>query len=178
MKNSIERILISEEQINEAVKKIGKQITDEYQGKDLLMLCVLKGSIVFFADLIRNIDCHVNIDFIKASSYGCSTVSSGCVRVADLSHLVVEGRHIIIVEDILDTARTLHTIKTCMLELKPESLKIVTLLDKKARRVTELEADIKGFDIGNEFVVGYGLDYNEKFRNLPYIGVLKESEYK
>ncbi len=176
--DAIEKILITEEEIKAKVAELGRQITQEYDGKNPLMLCVLKGSVVFYADLIRAIECPVEIDFIRASSYGSGTVSGGKVNFSVGGHVEIEGRDVILVEDILDTARTLYTVKTEMMRSNPASLKIVTLLDKPSRRVVKgFSAEYSGFAIEDHFVVGYGLDYAEQFRNLPYVGILKPEIY-
>lgn len=176
--DAIEKILVTEEEIKAKVVELGKLLTQEYDGKNPLMLCVLKGSVVFYADLIRAIECPVEIDFIRASSYGSGTVSGGKVNFSVGGHVEIEGRDVILVEDILDTARTLYTVKTEMMRSNPASLKIVTLLDKPSRRVVKgFTADYTGFAIEDHFVVGYGLDYAEQFRNLPYVGILKPEVY-
>lgn len=176
--DAIEKILVTEEEIKAKVAELGRQITQEYAGRNPLMLCVLKGSVVFYADLIRAIECPVEIDFIRASSYGSGTVSGGKVNFSVGGHVEIEGRDVILVEDILDTARTLYTVKTEMMRSNPASLKIVTLLDKPSRRVVKgFSAEYSGFAIEDHFVVGYGLDYAEQFRNLPYVGILKPEIY-
>ncbi len=174
----VEKVLVSEEEIKAKVKELGKLLTEEYKDKKPLMLCVLKGSVVFYADLIRAMECPVEIDFIRASSYGSGTVSGGKVNFSVGAHVEIEGRDVVLVEDILDTARTLYTVKSEMLRSNPKSLKIVTLLDKPSRRVVKgFTADYTGFAIEDHFVVGYGLDYAERFRNLPYVGILKPEVY-
>ncbi|MBE6888776.1 MAG: hypoxanthine phosphoribosyltransferase [Ruminococcaceae bacterium] len=176
--NEIESILVSEEEIREKVKEMGRVLTEEYKDKNPLFLCVLKGSVTFFSDLIRAVECPLEIDFIRASSYGSGTVSGGKVNFTVGGHVHIEGRDVVVVEDILDTARTLYTVKNEMLRSEPASLKIVTLLDKPSRRVVKgFSADYTGFAIEDHFVVGYGLDYNERFRNLPYVGILKPEVY-
>ncbi|MCH5195388.1 MAG: hypoxanthine phosphoribosyltransferase [Oscillospiraceae bacterium] len=170
--NEVENILFTEEQIKTRVKELGAELTKEYSGKNPLFLCVLRGASVFFADLIRSVECPLEIDFIKASSY-VGTDSSGEVRVGgeipDIS-----GRDVVLVEDIVDTARTLSKLKTLLLGQDPGSLKVAALLDKPSRRTVEgFKADYTGYEIDDLFVVGYGLDCDMKFRNLPYIGVLK-----
>ncbi len=176
--NEIEKVLVSEEEIKAKVKELGQLLTEEYKDRNPLMLCVLKGSVVFYADLIRAMECPVEIDFIRASSYGTGTVSGGKVNFSVGGHVKIEGRDVILVEDILDTARTLYTVKSEMLRSSPASLRIVTLLDKPSRRVVKgFTADYTGFAIEDHFVVGYGLDYAERFRNLPYVGILKPEVY-
>ncbi|MBP1542601.1 MAG: hypoxanthine phosphoribosyltransferase [Oscillospiraceae bacterium] len=177
--NEIDRILISEEEIKQKVAEMGRVLTKEYEGKNPLFICVLKGSVVFFADLIREMHCPLEINFLKASSYGNSSVSSGNVKLDVGAGIDFKGRHVVIVEDILDTARTLYALKNELLTREPASLKLVTLLDKPSRRVVKgFTADYEGFDIDDLFVVGYGLDYDERFRNLPYVAVLKPEVYE
>lgn len=176
--DEIESVLISEEEIRAKIKEMGKILTEEYKDKNPLFLCVLKGSAVFFADLIRKMECPVEIDFIRASSYGSGTVSGGKVNFTVGGDVRIKGRNVVLVEDILDTARTLYTVKNEMLRSEPASLKIVTLLDKPSRRVVKgFTGDYTGFAIDDHFVVGYGLDYDERFRNLPYVGILKPEVY-
>ncbi len=170
----IERVLFTEDEIKAKVAEMGAQLTREYEGKNPLFICVLKGSVVFFADLIREIKCPLEINFLRASSYGSGTVSSGEVKLSIGEGIDFENRDVILVEDILDTARTLYALKNELLKRGPKSLKIVTLLDKPSRRVVKgFSADYEGFAIDDLFVVGYGLDFDEKFRNLPYIGIKK-----
>ncbi|MGI6738903.1 MAG: hypoxanthine phosphoribosyltransferase [Christensenellales bacterium] len=173
----IEHILYSEEVIAEAVDKIAKQITEDYRGKSPVFICILKGASVFFTDLIRKVDLPLSIDFMAISSYGSSTKTSGVVRILKDLDESVEGKDVIIVEDIIDTGLTLSYIKNTLIQRKVNSISIAALLDKPERRKTELEIDYKGLVIPNEFVVGYGLDYDEKYRNLSSIGVLKPSIY-
>ncbi len=166
-------ILLNEQQIKERVKALGAEITRDYKGKDPMMLCVLKGATVFFADLIREIETEVQIEFIRASSY-VGERSSGQVTldVRDLPD--VSGRDVVIVEDIVDTARTLSLLTERISQMMPASLKVAALLDKPSRRVVEgFKADYTGFEIDDFFVVGYGLDCDQRFRNLPYIGIFK-----
>lgn len=171
----IEKVLLTEEEIKAKVSELGELLTREYEGKNPLFICVLKGSVVFFADLIRAIKCPLEIDFLRASSYGGGTVSSGSVSFSVGANIDMRGRHVVIVEDIMDTARTLFALKNELLKREPASLKIVTLLDKPSRRVVSgFSADYEGFAIDDLFVVGYGLDCGEKFRNLPYIGILRQ----
>ena len=170
--DEVERILFSEEQIKARVKEMGELLTKEYADKNPLFLCVLRGASVFFCDLIRNVECPLEIDFIRAKSY-VGTNSSGNVEVeGDLSK--IPGRDVVIVEDIADTARTLSKLKSLLLEQDPKSLRTAVFLDKPSRRVIkDFKADYTGFEIEDFFVVGYGLDCDDKYRNLPYIGVMK-----
>jgi hypoxanthine phosphoribosyltransferase len=174
---AIERVLIDEEELRRRVRELGAQITEEYRGKDLLLVSVLKGSIVFIADLIRAIAIPHEIDFMATSSYGASARSSGVVRILKDLNKPIEGRNVVVVEDIIDSGHTLDYLLRILQERQPASLRIVTLLDKPERREVDIHVDWVGFSIPNDFVVGYGLDYNEFFRNLPYIGVLKPSVY-
>ncbi|MBQ7834374.1 MAG: hypoxanthine phosphoribosyltransferase [Ruminiclostridium sp.] len=178
MNKDIERILFSEEELKNAVKKIGEEITKDYAGKKPLLVAILKGSIVFMADLMREIDLNCDIDFMVAKSYGSAAVSSGNVKIIKDLDTDITGRDLIIVEDILDSARTLYSVRNYLMQKNPSSIKICTLLDKKVARAFDLKADYKCFDIENEFVVGYGLDYAENYRSLPYVGVLKHEVYE
>ncbi|MFZ2539507.1 MAG: hypoxanthine phosphoribosyltransferase [Oscillospiraceae bacterium] len=177
MKNDILKVLISEEELSNKVKELGKQISDDYKGKNLLMVSVLKGSVVFMADLMRAVTVPCQIDFMSVSSYGNSSKTSGVVKIVKDLDINLEGFDLLIVEDILDSGKTLSYIKNMLLERNPSSIKICTLLDKPERRQSDVLADYKGFNVPDEFVVGYGLDFAEKYRNLPYIGVLKPSVY-
>lgn len=169
----VDRALFTEEQIQKRVKELGETLCTEYADKNPLFLCVLKGASVFFCDLIRNMECPVEIDFIKASSY-CGTDSTGEVKLDMSAVPELAGREVVIVEDILDTARTLSLLKAELLKMNPASLKVVCMLDKPSRRVVKgFKADLVGFEIEDLFVVGYGLDCDQKFRNLPYIGIYK-----
>lgn len=177
MSEDIERVLISEEELQDIVKKLGKQISEDYKDKDLLLVSVLKGSVIFMADLMRAIDIPCNIDFMAVSSYGSGTSSSGVVKIIKDLDKAIEGKDLLIVEDILDSGRTLNYIKGILEARSPNSIRICTLFDKPERREVNLYADYIGSKVPNEFIVGYGLDYSEYYRNLPYIGVLKESVY-
>ena len=178
MDEVISEVLYSKEQIARAVNEIGKKITEEYRGKKPLLVGILKGSITFMADLMRAIEIDCEIDFMVAQSYGNSTTSSGVVQIKKDLETDIEGRDVILIEDILDTARTLHAVKQTLLSRNPASIKICTLLDKKVERNFEIKADYKCFDIENQFVVGYGLDYAQSYRCLPYIGILKKEIYE
>lgn len=173
MEEILERVLLDEEQIKKRIKELGRDITEDYKNKDLLMIGVLKGAIVFFSDLIRAIDLPLTTDFIAVSSYGSSTKSSGIVRILKDLDEPVDGKDILIVEDIIDTGLTLHYLVDNIITRNPNSVKICCLLDKPERRLTEVDVDYIGFAIPDEFVVGYGLDYNERYRNLPNINVLR-----
>ena len=174
----IEKILITREQIQMRCAELGKQLTEEYQDKTPLVVGVLKGAVPFMADIVREMNCYLEIDFLDVSSYGNATVSSGEVKIVKDLDTNVEGRDLLIVEDIIDSGRTLAYLVDLFKYRKAKSVKIVTLLDKPEGRVVPIEADYVGFDVPNEFVVGYGLDYIQQYRNLPYVGVLKPSVYQ
>ncbi len=178
MHKDAERILISKEEIQARVKELAAQLDKDYEGKRPLMICILKGSVPFFADLVREMNISIEMDFMAISSYGSGSKSSGEVRMIKDLDRSIENRHVIIVEDIVDSGYTLSYLKRILYSRHPQSVKICALLDKFERREVELEADYKGFDIANEFVIGYGLDYAEEYRNLPDICVLKRSVYE
>ena len=177
MLKDIDRVLISEDELSKIVKELGAKITEDYKDKNLLLISILKGSVTFMADLMREINIPCNIDFMAVSSYGSGTKSSGVVKIIKDLDSSIEGKDLLIVEDILDSGRTLNYIKEILLARNPKSIRICTLFDKPERRDVDLYADYIGSKVPNEFIVGYGLDYNEYYRNLPYIGVLKESVY-
>src|SRR5690625_332112 len=177
MHNDIEKVLITEEEIEAKCGEIGRMLTEEYKDKFPLLIGVLKGATPFMADLSRCIETHVEMDFMAVSSYGSRTTSSGEVRILKDLDAKVEGRDIIIVEDIIDSGLTLSYLVDLFKYRQANSVKIVTLLDKPAGRNAKITADIVGFEVPNEFVVGYGLDYDERYRNLPYIGILKKEVY-
>lgn len=177
MHNDIESIVLTKEQIEAACERLGKEITADYEGKLPLCIGILKGSILFMADLIKHIDTHVEIEFMDVSSYHGGTESTGEVKILKDLDVSVEGRDIIIIEDILETGTTLNAIVDLLKYRKANSIEIVTLLDKPMRRKVDIEAKYVGEKIPDDFVVGYGLDYQEKYRNLPYIGLLKEEVY-
>jgi hypoxanthine phosphoribosyltransferase len=173
----VEEILLTEEQIQARVAELGAQLAEDYAGRDPVLISVLKGSIVFLADLVRGMDIPLSIDIMEVSSYGAATESSGQVRILkDLSN-PIEGRHVLVVEDIIDTGLTLNYLLRYLREKAPASLGICCLLDKPARRLTEIPIDYVGFTIPDRFVIGYGLDFGERYRNLPYVGVLRPSVY-
>ena len=177
LNDDIAAVLVNEAAIQKRVKELGALISQEYAGKDLVLVSVLKGSIIFMADLVRAITIPHEIDFMATSSYGTSTSSSGVVRILKDLNISIEGRNVVVVEDIIDSGHTLNYLIRLLMERQPASLRIMTLLDKPERREVGIHVDWIGFSIPNEFVVGYGLDYNEVYRNLPYIGVLKPSVY-
>ena len=176
MTNDIERVLISEEEIEAAVARVGRQITEDFRDKNPIFVGVLKGCFIFMADLMRHVDVKCTMDFMAVSSYS-GTSSTGAVKINKDLGQDIEGRHVIIVEDILDSGVTLSYLKHYLLGRKPASITIATLLDKPARRKSDIVADYSCFEVPDAFVVGYGLDYNEQYRNLPYIGVLKPEVY-
>lgn len=173
----IEQVLISEERIKERTAELGHAISEEYAGKDLLLISVLKGSFIFMADLVRAISIPHEVDFMAISSYGSGVKSSGVVQIVMDLKQSIEGRNVLLVEDIIDSGHTLSYLQRIMYERMPASMKIMTLLDKPERREVDVPVDWVGFSIPDEFVVGYGLDYDQLYRNLPYIGVLKPSIY-
>lgn len=178
MNNDIKNILISAEDIHNKVRELGEQISDDYKDKNLLLLCILKGSVVFMGDLMKHITTYAETEFMGVSSYGNSIVSSGHVRILKDLDTCVEDKDILIVEDIIETGITLNYICNYLRGKGARSVEVVTLLDKPSGRKIEIDAKYVGFEVGGEFVVGYGLDFAERYRNLPYIGVLKESMYK
>ncbi len=177
MKDDIYKVLLTKEQIEKRVKEIAAKINADFQNEDLIVVCILRGSCYFFADLTRELTSFVDLEFMSVSSYNSGTSSSGEVRIIKDINCAIEGKNVIIVEDIVDTGYTLSYLKRILLERRPKSLKICTLLDKPSRRKVEIDGDYVGFEVPNEFVVGYGLDYNQNYRNLPYIGVLKQEIY-
>lgn len=178
MYQDLESILYTKEQLQEAVAELGAHITRDFQGKCPVLVCILKGATVFFCDLIREIKVPVEIEFMAVSSYGASTKSSGEVKLVKDLDRSVHGRDVIIVEDIVDSGKTLHYLKNSLINRGASSLRIATLLDKPARRVAPLTVDYSCFEIPDAFVVGYGLDYNEVYRNLPEIGILAPRIYE
>lgn len=173
-----ERIMISEEQLKERVKSVALQVDKAYAGKRPLVVGILKGSIIFYSDFIRQLSMPVELDFMAVSSYGSGAVSSGKLKIKKDLDRDVKGRDVIIVEDIIDSGFTLANLTQLLKERGVASVCIVTLLNKAERREYDISPDYNCFDIENEFVVGYGLDYNEQYRNLPYIGILKRSVYE
>lgn len=173
-----EKVLLSKQEIAKRVKELGKQLSNEYKDKNPIIICILKGSCVFFADLIREMDIPLEIEFLAISSYGNSTNSSGEVKVTKDTDKSLENRHVILIEDIIDTGLTLTYLKNMLQRRKPASLKICTLLDKPERREADIDADYTGFKIPNKFVIGYGLDFSQKYRNMPDICILKPEVYE
>ena len=177
LEQDIKKILISHDEIVTAARELGQKLTEDYQGKNPILVGILKGSVPFMAELIKHIDTHIELDFMLVSSYHGGTSSSGVINIIKVMDQDIKGRDILFVEDIIDTGKTLKSLKELFEGRQPASVKIATLLDKPEGRLVEIEADYTCFTIPNEFVVGYGLDYDENYRNLPYIGVLKEEVY-
>ncbi len=175
---AIKKILITEDEIKTSVKALGEIINNDYKGKEILLIGILKGSVVFMSDLMRVINIPCKIDFMAVSSYGNSTESSGEINIKKDLDTNIENKEVIIVEDILDTGNTLYKVRDYLYKRNPSSIKICTLFDKPERREANIKADYIGLTVPNEFIVGYGLDYAENFRNLPYIGVLHEHIYE
>lgn len=177
LEQDIKKILIFHDEIVTAARELGKKLTEDYQGKNPILVGILKGSVPFMAELIKHIDTHIELDFMLVSSYHGGTSSSGVINIIKDIDQDIKDRDILFVEDIIDTGKTLKSLKELFEGRQPASVKIATLLDKPEGRLVEIEADYTCFTIPNEFVVGYGLDYDENYRNLPYIGVLKEEVY-
>lgn len=178
MKEDIKEILFSEEVLTKRIKELADEISEDYRGKDLLVVGILKGSVIFAAELIRNISTPCEIDFMAVSSYGNSTETSGIVRILKDLDNSIEGKDILIVEDIVDTGVTLAYLLKYLKARKANSIEIVSLLNKPARRTSDLDVKYIGFEVPDGFIVGYGIDYAEKYRNLPYIGILKPEVYE
>lgn len=167
------RELISEKDVAAKIAEMGAQISEDYKGESIYLLCILKGGVFFTTELAKHITVPVSIDFMSVSSYGGETTSSGIVRIVKDLDTPIEGKNVLIAEDIIDTGRTLAYLMEHLRQRKPKSLKLCTLLDKPDRRVSDVKVDYTGFEIPDEFVVGYGLDYDQKYRNLPYVGVIE-----
>ena len=178
LRNDIKEVLITEEEIQAKVRELGEQLATDYKDKFPLAIGVLKGAMPFMADLLKRVDAHLEMDFMDVSSYGTAQVSSGEVKIIKDLNTSVEGRDILIVEDIIDSGLTLSYLVELFRYRKAKSIKIVTLLDKPTGRKADIQADYVGFIVPDAFVVGYGLDYIEKYRNLPYVGVLKPEVYQ
>ncbi len=173
----IKEVLCSEEQLSAKIQELGAAITKDYVGKDLLMVSILKGSVMVMADLMRAVDLPLQIDFMNVSSYGAGTETKGSVKILKDLDVDIKGKDLLIVEDILDSGVTLHNLMNLLKQRDPASIEICTLFSKPSRRQVDVEAKYIGFEIPDAFIVGYGLDYAEKYRNLPYVGVLKEEVY-
>ena len=178
MNQDLERIMITEEQIAGRVREVAAQLDKLYEGRRPVVVCILKGSVMFFSDLIRHMETPLELDFMAVSSYGCGTTSTGCLQVKKDLTTDIAGRDVLIVEDIIDSGNTLYNLKKLLNSRSPSSVNIVTLLDKPSRREVPMEPEYTCFVIEDEFVVGYGMDYAEEYRNLPYIGVLKRCVYE
>lgn len=170
------RVMISEEEVDAKIAELGKQISEDYAGESVHLLCILKGSVFFTCELAKRITVPVSLDFMSVSSYGDGTKSSGIVKIAKDLDETIEGKNVIVIEDIIDSGRTLHYLLDVLQKRNPKSMKLCTLLDKPDRRVVDVKVDYTGFAIPDEFVVGYGLDYAQRYRNLPYIGVVEGLE--
>jgi len=178
MNTAIKEVLLSEKELDLKVKELGMNISKDYEGEEVLLLCILKGGVVFMSDLARAISIPVSMDFMAVSSYGSSATSSGVVRILKDLGQSIEGKNIIIVEDIIDSGLTLNYLVSYLKARGPKSVEICTIMDKPDRREVEVEIKYQGFIVPNEFLVGYGLDYAEKYRNLPFVGILREEVYK
>ena len=172
------RVLVEEEEVDKRIRDLGEQISKDYEGKEVHLICVLKGGVFFMCELAKRINVQMSMDFMSVSSYGDGTASSGVVKIAKDLDETLEGKDVLIVEDIIDSGRTLSYLIEILKKRGPKSLRLCTLLDKPERRVKDVKVDYVGFNIPDEFVVGYGLDYDQKYRNLPYIGALKRSVYE
>ncbi len=170
------RVMIPEAEVDAKIEELGKKISEDYAGKQVHLICILKGSVFFTCELAKRITVPVSLDFMSVSSYGDGTASSGIVKIAKDLDESLEGKDVIVIEDIIDSGRTLYYLMDVLGKRKPNSLKLCTLLDKPDRRVTDVKVDYVGFEIPDEFVVGYGLDYAQKYRNLPYIGIVEGLE--
>ena len=178
MDDDVLKVLVSQEELQAKVAQMGRDISRDYEGKNLLLVSILKGSVVYMADLMRAITIPCNIDFMVVSSYGANTETSGLVKIIKDLDQDLSGKDVLIVEDILDTGVTLSKLKPMLRLRNPASIRIAAILDKPTRRKADIHADYLGFEVPDEFVVGYGLDYDEKYRNLPYVGVLKPEVYQ
>lgn len=178
MNNDIEKVLYSKEEIENKVASLGQQLSKDYAGKKPLVICILKGAILFMSDIVRKMDIPLEMDFMDISSYGGGTISTGEVRILKDLDTSVKDRDVLVVEDIVDTGRTLKALSELLLQREAKSIKICTLLNKPDRRVEGIDVDYVGFKVPDEFVVGYGMDYAGKYRNLPYVGVLKPAIYE
>ena len=170
------RVLVSEEDVDRRIEELGKQISEDYAGKQVHLICVLKGGVFFLCELAKRITIPVSLDFMSVGSYGDGTQSSGIVKIVQDLSTSIEGKNVIVVEDIIDTGRTLSYLLENLKTRSPKSVRLCTLLDKPERRVVDVKVDYVGFEIPDEFVVGYGLDYNQQYRNLPYIGFVEIEE--
>ena len=170
------RVMISETEVTKRIEEMGRQISEDYAGKQIHLICILKGGVFFMCELAKRISVPVSMDFMSVSSYGDGTASSGVVRLVKDLDESLEGKDVLVVEDIIDSGRTLYYLLDVLKKRRPSSMKLCTLLDKPDRRVRDVKVDYVGFEIPDEFVVGYGLDYAQKYRNLPYIGIVEGVE--
>ena len=168
------KVLFSEEQLQTRIKELAKEMNEFYNGEEVIAICVLKGAVMFAVDLVKNLNMPLKLEFIRLSSYGSSTTTSGKVNAVDIQLPDLNGKNVLIIEDIVDTGLTIKKVKEYLFSIGALSVEVVTLLDKPSRRVADIYPKYIGFTVPNEFVIGFGLDYNEKYRNLPYVGVLKE----
>lgn len=175
---AVEKILISEEEIKNKIEELAEKINKDYEGKDVLCIGILKGSTIFLADIIRKLNISVSIDFMIVSSYGAGTETTGELKIKKDLSTDIKGKSVLIIEDIIDSGVTLSKLKAVLMEREPESVEICAFLTKPERRVIDVNAKYIGFEIPNEFIIGYGLDYAEKYRELPYVGVLKREIYE
>lgn len=175
---NVEYVMLQADEIEKRVKELAAQMDELYEGRKPVVVCILKGSVLFFTDLIRNMKSTLELDFMAVSSYGNATKSSGTLKITKDLSVDIKGRDVLIVEDIVDSGNTLYKLKNLMTERQPASITVVTLLDKPDRREMPIEPDYTGFVIEDKFVIGYGLDYAEEYRNLPYVGVLKPDVYE
>lgn len=174
----LEKILVSEEEIAARVKSLAEEMDAYYKGEEVVLVCILKGAVTFFSDLVRHVSFPVQFDFMCVSSYGSGAVSSGKVQIKKDLSVDISGKNVLLVEDILDTGNTMSALIELLKERNPKDIKLCALLNKAERRVQPIEADFSGFDIPDEFVVGYGLDYDERYRQLPFVGILKHEVYE
>ncbi len=177
LREDMAKILLEEDVLQQRIKELGEQISKDYAGKELMIVCILKGAVMFYADLARHLTLHTQMDFMSISSYGDGTKTSGIVRIAKDVDISITNKDVLIVEDIMDSGLTLNHLTKLLASRNPASLRIACLLDKPERRECEITPDYCGFIIPNEFVVGFGLDYAGRYRNLPYVGVLKPEIY-
>lgn len=178
MRQDIQEVLFTEAELNERISELGEQITVDYEGKSLIVVGILKGSNIFTSDLVRKINLPLKMDFMAVSSYGSSTESTGVVKILKDLDRDIDGEHVLIVEDIVDSGLTLKYLKEILLTRNPASVRICTLLDKPARRKENIKPDYLGYEVPDEFIVGYGIDYAERYRNLPFVGILKREVYE
>ncbi|MBW9153386.1 hypoxanthine phosphoribosyltransferase [Clostridium estertheticum] len=178
MNNDIKEVLYNEDQLRDKIRQMGEKVSKDYYGKDLILIGILKGSVIFMSDLIKEITIPCKMDFMAVSSYGNSTKTSGVVRILKDLDFEIQGKDVLIVEDIIDSGVTLKYLMKCLSARKPSSLEIICLLNKPERRKVDIEVKYVGFDVPDFFIVGFGMDYAERYRNLPYIGILKDEIYK